>query len=92
VDGVYAKQPNIERAIRVLMAFEAESDEIENATPIQYLNLSPMTINSLHRGKIETIEQLASTDDCKLLAIRGINFGRVMEIDEALKEFELVRE
>ena len=74
------------------MAFESESVELENATPIQYLNLTSMTINLLHRGKIETIEHLVSTDDCYLRAINGISSGRVNEIDEALKAFGLVRE
>lgn len=91
VDGVYLNQPNIERAVRVLTAFETESAEIENATPVQYLNLNSMIIDSLHRGNIETIEQLTAIDDCKLLSLQGINCGRVMEIDKALKAFGLVR-
>ncbi len=60
----------------------------ETNTPIEFLNLSIRSYNSLKRAGIESIEELNSLTDDQLLAIRNVGELSRAEILQELKEYQ----
>ena len=63
---------------------ESQEEERESYTPIEILNFSPRTLNSLINGDIGSIEQLVKCTPAKLQSLRGFGKKAMDEVDEAL--------
>lgn len=60
-----------------------------NCTAIEAINLSPRTNNALINSGIETVEQLLSFPEEKLLEIRGLGAKGIYEIQEFKNKYLL---
>jgi DNA-directed RNA polymerase subunit alpha len=67
------------------MQEEEEESKKETYTPIEILNFSPRTLNSLINGGIGSIEQLVKCTPSKLGNFRGFGKKAMTEVDDALK-------
>ena len=63
---------------------EEEEAKKETYTPIEILNFSPRTLNSLINGGIGSIEQLVKCTPSKLANFRGFGKKAMTEVSEAL--------
>lgn len=63
---------------------EEQEEQRESYTPIEILNFSPRTLNSLINGDIGSIEQLVRCTPGKLQSLRGFGKKAMDEVDEAL--------
>ena len=63
---------------------EEEESKKETYTPIEILNFSPRTLNSLINGGIGSIEQLVKCTPSKLSNFRGFGKKAMGEVEEAL--------
>jgi len=63
---------------------EEEESKKETYTPIEILNFSPRTLNSLINGGIGSIEQLVKCTPSKLSNFRGFGKKAMTEVSEAL--------
>ncbi|KKP39056.1 MAG: DNA-directed RNA polymerase subunit alpha, DNA-directed RNA polymerase subunit alpha [Candidatus Peregrinibacteria bacterium GW2011_GWF2_33_10] len=61
----------------------------ESYTPVEILNFSPRTLNSLINGGIGSIEQLVQCNEGKLNNLRGFGAKALKEVKEALASREL---
>ena len=66
------------------MQEEEEESKKETYTPIEILNFSPRTLNSLINGGIGSIEQLVKCTPSKLGNFRGFGKKAMTEVSEAL--------
>ena len=66
------------------MQEEEEESKKENYTPIEILNFSPRTLNSLINGGIGSIEQLVKCSPSKLSNFRGFGKKAMTEVSDAL--------
>ncbi len=64
---------------------EEEESKKETYTPIEILNFSPRTLNSLINGGIGSIEQLVKCNPSKLGNFRGFGKKAMTEVSEALE-------
>ncbi len=64
---------------------EEEESKKETYTPIEILNFSPRTLNSLINGGIGSIEQLEKCNPSKLGNFRGFGKKAMTEVSEALE-------
>lgn len=64
---------------------EEEEDKKEAYTPIEILNLSPRTLNSLINGGVGSVEQLLKTNEAQLSDFRGFGKKAMTEIRSVLK-------
>ena len=63
---------------------EEEESKKETYTPIEILNFSPRTLNSLINGGIGSIEQLVKCSPSKLSNFRGFGKKAMTEVSDAL--------
>ncbi len=63
---------------------EEDDGKKETYTPIEILNLSPRTLNSLINGGIGSIEQLVKCTESKLSNFRGFGKKAMTEVSDAL--------
>jgi len=70
-------------------AAEAKAEE-EKYTPIETLNFSPRTLNSLINGGVGSIEQLVKCTSDQLSCFRGFGKKAMEEVDEKLKSKNLI--
>lgn len=66
------------------MQEEEEESKKETYTPIEILNFSPRTLNSLINGGIGSIEQLVKCSPSKLSNFRGFGKKAMTEVSDAL--------
>jgi DNA-directed RNA polymerase alpha subunit len=66
------------------MQEEEEESKKETYTPIEILNFSPRTLNSLINGGIGSIEQLVKCSPSKLSNFRGFGKKAMSEVSDAL--------
>lgn len=66
------------------MQVEEEESKKETYTPIEILNFSPRTLNSLINGGIGSIEQLVKCSPAKLNNFRGFGKKAMTEVSDAL--------
>lgn len=64
---------------------EEEEEKKEAYTPIEILNLSPRTLNSLINGGVGSVEQLLKTNEVQLSDFRGFGKKAMTEIRSVLK-------
>lgn len=64
---------------------EEEEEKKEAYTPIEILNLSPRTLNSLINGGVGSVEQLLKTSEAQLGEFRGFGKKAMTEIKSVLK-------
>jgi len=64
---------------------EEEEEKKEAYTPIEILNLSPRTLNSLINGGVGSVEQLLKTNEAQLSDFRGFGKKAMTEIRSVLK-------
>ena len=65
---------------------DEEEEERESYTPIEILNFSPRTLNSLINGGIGSIEQLEKCSPAKLSSLRGFGNKAMDEVMDALEK------
>ena len=66
-----------------------EEESEEKYTPIEILNLSPRTLNSLVGGGIASIESLVTMNEAQLKNLRGFGKKAMTEVTSALGERDL---
>lgn len=66
-----------------------QEEDREDYTPIEILNLSPRTLNSLINGGIVSVEQLMQCTESKLVNLRGFGKKAMTEVKSALKSRDL---
>lgn len=64
---------------------DEEEEKKEAYTPIEILNLSPRTLNSLINGGVGSVEQLLKTNETQLSDFRGFGKKALTEIRSVLK-------
>ncbi|MBI5411920.1 DNA-directed RNA polymerase subunit alpha [Candidatus Peregrinibacteria bacterium] len=77
-------QADIQRVKELERVEEEEESKKESYTPIEILNFSPRTLNSLINGGIGSIEQLVKCTPSKLSNFRGFGKKAMSEVDDAL--------
>lgn len=87
-------QADIKRVKELERAEVEEESKKESYTPIEILNFSPRTLNSLINGGIGSIEQLVKCSPSKLSNFRGFGKKAMTEVSEALatRGFKLAEE
>ena len=69
---------------------EEEEEKKEAYTPIEILNLSPRTLNSLINGNVGSVEQLLKCTESKLTEFRGFGKKAMTEVKSVIKSKGLV--
>lgn len=73
-------------AAKVKEEEERSKPKQESYTPIEVMNMSPRTLNSLINGGIGSIEQLVKCTPSKLCNLRGFGKKALTEVEEALEK------
>ncbi len=81
-------EPDFRSSVQQVKAKELQEEEEESKketyTPIEILNFSPRTLNSLINGGIGSIEQLVKCSPSKLSNFRGFGKKAMTEVSDAL--------
>jgi len=81
-------EPDFRSSVQQVKAKEMQEEEEESKketyTPIEILNFSPRTLNSLINGGIGSIEQLVKCSPSKLSNFRGFGKKAMSEVSDAL--------
>lgn len=81
-------EPDFRSSVQQVKAREIQDEEEESKketyTPIEILNFSPRTLNSLINGGIGSIEQLVKCSPSKLANFRGFGKKAMTEVEDAL--------
>jgi DNA-directed RNA polymerase subunit alpha len=81
-------EPDFRSSVQQVKAKELQEEEEESKketyTPIEILNFSPRTLNSLINGGIGSIEQLVKCSPSKLSNFRGFGKKAMSEVSDAL--------